>query len=524
MIPLYTAQQVREADSYAIDTLGIPSIVLMENAARSIFELAIQQFGSQLESKNIGVVCGKGNNGGDGFAVARHFMNNGFNVRIISLGAEEELKGDALINFRVTKNLINENPQSKLIIFESLRDLSVLEDCSMIIDAMLGTGTRGELGEPYKGIVEKLNALNTTRLSVDLPTGIDLENSSGNTIFNADCTVTLSEYKTGLFYGKGYLNSGNIIKGTIGIGEEYYNKLTVTDYLIEPEDAFFGLPVKELNLHKYSAGKVFVIAGSGSMPGASFFTTNTVLKSGAGSCFLAFPESLKILAQQKLDSAIVFPYKDDSKGFLDIKNIKEFEQRIEWADVVAIGPGLGRETETKEAVINILHSHKNKKFVIDADAINALGNKEYKKIHLKGKVLTPHHKEFAELVDIKLDELEFNLLEAGKKFVSENGCYLVLKGAPTIIFYPDGETFINSAGNPGLAKFGTGDVLTGLIASFLAQSNEIEDTLISAVYIHSLAADLLFEEKTEFGYTASDLMEKIPYAIKFIIDSFIQNT
>ena len=522
MIPLYSAQQVRDADVYAINDLGIPSIVLMENASRSIFDSAKQQLGNSFENKNVGIVCGKGNNGGDGFAVARHFLNDGFNLRVISLGAEEELKGDALINFRIIQNLINEHSQSKLIIFENIRDLSILEDCSVVFDAMLGTGTRGELGDPYKGIVEKLNALNGYRIAIDLPTGIDLENSSGDVVFNADYTITLSEFKTGLFYGKGYLNSGNIIKGSIGIGEEYYNKLTVSDYLIEPEDAFFGLPLKELNLHKYSAGKVFVIAGSGSMPGASFFTTNTVLKSGAGACFLASPKSIKALAQQKLDSAIVFPYQDKSKGFLDPANIKELEQKIDWADIVAIGPGLGREENTKEAVIEILHSHKSKKFVIDADAVYALGNDEYKKLNLKGKILTPHHKEFADLLNIKIEQVEDDLLALGKSFASENGCYLVLKGAPTVIFNPAGEAFINSAGNPGMAKFGTGDVLTGLISSFLAQSDEIEDTLISAVYIHSLAADLLFEEKTEFGYTASDLLEKIPYAIKFIISSFIR--
>ncbi len=524
MIPLYSAQQVRNADSYAINTLGIPSIVLMENASRSIYEQTIAQYAELIENRNVGIVCGKGNNGGDGFAVARHFFNNNFNVRIVSLGGEEELKGDALINFRITKNLITEYPQSKLLIYESTRDLSILEDCSIIIDAMLGTGTRGELGEPYKSIVEKLNLLNAYKIALDLPTGLDLENSSGEVIFNADSTITLSEYKSGLFYGKGYLHSGYIIKGYIGIGDEYYQKQNITDYLVEPEDAFWGLPAKELNLHKYSAGKVFVIAGSGNMPGASIFTTNAVLKSGAGACFLAFPNSVKSVVQTKLDSAIVYSYNDGIREFLSPENIKELESKIEWADVIAIGPGLGREESTLEAVRDIIHSYKNKKFVIDADAVFALGNGEYKKVNLKGKILTPHHKEFADMIGSELSEVENNLINLGKSFASENSCYLVLKGAPTIIFNPEGEAFINSNGNPGMAKFGTGDVLTGIIASFISQSNEVEDVLISAVYIHSLAADLLVEEKTEFGFTASDIIEKIPYAIKFIVNSFIQNS
>lgn len=521
MIPLYTTQQVREADSYAINTLGIPSIVLMENAARSIYSLIIEHAEDYLTSKTIGFVCGKGNNGGDGFAAARHFINNGFNVFIISLGAEEELKGDALTNFRIIKNLLNDYPQSKLIIYQNPKDLLILENCGIIADAMLGTGSRGNLSEPYKEIVEKLNQLDAYRVAIDLPTGLDLEFATGETIFDADLTVTLSEFKTGLFYGKGYVHSGIVIKGSIGIGEEYYQKLTVNDYLIEPEDAFAGLPVKDLNIHKYSAGKVFVIAGSSKLPGASFYTTNSVMKSGAGACFLAFPKSIRTLAQQKIDSAIVQEYDDNGIGFLSVNNLKELTSRLEWADVIAVGPGLGREEETQIAIREILRSYKSKKLVIDADAIYALGNEEYKKINLKGKILTPHHKEFADLLGIDTSELEKNLLNVGRAFATENSCYLVLKGAPTIIFNPSGEAFINTAGNPGLAKFGSGDVLTGIIAAFQSQSNDIEENLISSVYIHSLTADLLLDEKSEFGYTANDLVEKIPYAIKFIINSFV---
>ncbi len=521
MIPLYTSQQVREADNFAINSLGIPSIVLMENAARSLFAEIILNISESLDNKNVGIVCGKGNNGGDGFALARHFIINGYSVKIISLGAEEELKGDALTNFRITKNLIGEYPSSKISVYESTKDLSLFDDCSLIVDAMLGTGSRGDLAEPYKEIVEKLNQLNCYKVAVDLPTGLDLENAGGEIIFSADLTVTLSEFKTGLFYRKGYVNCGTINKGTIGTGTEYYDKLIITDYLIEPEDAYYGLPAKTLDQNKYSAGKVFVIAGSGKLPGASFLTANAVLRSGAGSSVLAFPKSIKSLAQQMLDSATVLAYEDEAKEYLSDVNLIELEEKINWANVIALGPGIGREEVTKNAIVEILKTHKAKKMVIDADAIHSIGGEEYKKLNLKGKVLTPHHKEFADMLRIGLDELENNLLKYGKNFSLENGCYLVLKGAPTIIFNPGGEAFINTAGNPGLAKFGSGDVLTGMIAGFLAQSDEIEEALISAVYIHSLAADLLLEEKTEYGYTSEDLIEEIPNAIKFILKSFV---
>lgn len=519
MIPLYSAQQVREADSYAINSLGIPSIVLMENASRSIYDIILSKVDQTLHT--VGIVCGKGNNGGDGLAVARHFVNNEFNVRVLSLGGEPELKGDALTNFRILKNLLNEYPQSKMVIFESSKDLSIFDDCDIIIDAMLGTGSRGELTEPYKEIVQKINQLNSYKVAIDLPTGLDLENSQGEVIFSTDLTITLSEYKTGLFYGKGYTNCGIIEKGYIGIGSDYFQKLSIQNYLIEPEDAFYGIPSKDLDLNKYSAGKVLVIAGSGNMPGASFFTANSVLKSGAGSCYLTSPKSIKTLAQQKLDAAIVIEYEDNSSGYIRPENIKELEEKINWADIIAIGPGLGRTKETQETVLELIRNYKNKRFVIDADAIFAMSNNEYKKLNLKGKILTPHHKEFANLLGIEINELKKNLLPLGRDFAIENNCLLVLKGAPTIIFNPDGDAMINSSGNPGLAKFGSGDVLTGIIAGFISQTNEIEDALISAVYIHSLSGDLLMEQKTELGYTASDLMENIPNAIKFIIDSFI---
>ncbi len=521
MIPLFSALQVRDADNYAVNQLGIPSILLMENASRSICQILIENLPADLKNNNIGIVCGKGNNGGDGFAVARHLLINNFNLFVTSLGSEEELKGDALANFRILKNILVHYPASKLTVYESLKDLANFDNCSIIVDAMLGTGSRGELVDPYKSIVERINKLDSFKVAIDLPTGLDLNNSDGDIIFDPDLTITLAELKSGLFYGKGYVKSGNIIKGSIGIGDEYFSNITPDSYLIEPEDSFLGIPVKELDQHKYSSGKVLVIAGSGSMPGAALLTANSVFKVGAGACYLAFPKSIKAVAQAKLDVGIVHPYEDEGKEFLSKKNIGELSSKIDWADIIVLGPGLGREEETKIAVLEILKNNKNKNIVIDADALFSIADGEYKKVNLKGKIVTPHHQEFARLIGVELAFLEKNILGLAKEFSLETGAYLVLKGAPTIIFNPHGEVFINSAGNPGLAKFGSGDVLSGVIAGFLSQTSEIEEALISAVYIHSLAADMLLEKKTEYGFTALDLIEELPYAIKLILKSYV---
>ena len=523
MIPLYSAEQVREADNYAINKLGIPGIVLMENASRSIVSAILERFPDVGYFDCFGIVCGKGNNGGDGFAVARHLINMGFAVSVVSIGKEKDLKGDALINYRVLKKMQNEGIKFKFKEFNSVRDLNLLRDCTFIIDAILGTGAKGELREPYSNIVNRLNSFDAVKIAIDLPTGLDLSNSTAGEIFESDFTVTLAEYKTGLFYGKGYKYAGEIAKGSIGIGPEIFDEMEIDTYLIEPEDAFAGLPLKETDIYKYSAGKVMVIAGSGNLPGAAILATKSAMRIGAGAVYLAFPKSIKNLAQQKLESEITIPYSDESKEFLSVKSLRDIHNKLNSVDVAAIGPGLGRAPETVEAVRKILKHHSNINMVLDADAIFAI-NQNYKNFPLKNRILTPHHREFADLLGISQKELENDLIGAGKKFTNETGAFLVLKGAPTIIFNPAGEVFINSTGNPGMAKFGTGDVLTGMIAGLLAQTKNIESSVITGVYLHSLIADLLLEEKTEFSINAETILDNIPEGIKFLRNSFVQET
>jgi len=519
MIPLFTSEQIRKADEYAIKKLQIPGVVLMENAALNIFHSILNTFTELDKIGPIGILVGKGNNGGDALAVARHFINNGFRVKVLSFATEREFKGDALINFKITLNLINISKGSSFGFYKSIKDVAKLSGCSLIIDGLLGTGAKGNLREPFNLVIEKVNQFNSLKVAIDVPTGLNADTGYSENAFNADLTVTLAELKRGLYIQNGSSFSGEVVKGSIGIGEEYFNQLPVEDYLIEPEDALTGVPVKNENVHKYSAGKVFVIAGSGELPGASFFAANAVMKSGAGACLLAFPKSIKQLAQTKINETVIHSYEDDKKEFLQLKNIEEIENRINWADTVAIGPGLGRNSETAASVKKILKKFPKKEMVIDADAIYALNAGEYKNFNLRHKVLTPHHSEFANLIGIELNDLESDLLKYGKKFTAETNSYLVLKGAPTIIFTPNNEALINTTGNSGMAKFGMGDVLTGIIASFIAQNNEIENSVISAVFLHSLSADLLLAKETEFGIDAAKVSDNFFEAIKFLRNS-----
>jgi NAD(P)H-hydrate epimerase len=520
MIPLYSTKQIRMVDDFAINKMGIPGIVLIENASREIFQKVHERI-QYLESRKIGFVCGKGNNGGDGFATARHFSNAGYEVFVIYLGTEKEMSEDCRFNYQVLKKLSSTNNKIYLKKYQSISSLNLLKKCTIICDALLGSGTQGALREPYISIVKYLNKLKSIKVAIDISTGLNADTGHTDISFNADLTITLGELKKGLFFGDGYVFTGEVEKGGIGIPDSLYDKFTLCDYLIEPEDALLGLPVKVKNLHKYSAGKVLTVAGSGSLPGAAVLAATSALKIGAGASILCFPKSVRELVHKKLGEVVVKAYEDSGKEYLSERNIDDLKEKIKWADVVAIGPGLGREKETQKAVLSLLKKYKPKKTVIDADGVFALGQGRYKKLNLKNTVLTPHHAEFAGLINISNNELKKDILKYGREFVRRTGAYLILKGAPTIIFTPNGDALINTTGNPALAKFGTGDVLTGFIAGMLSQQNDIEKAVVTAVYLHSLAADILIEKRSKLDILATDIQNYIPQTIKFLENSIV---
>lgn len=518
MIPLYSSQQIRNADKFAIETLSIPSIALMENAARSIL-LSIKKK-IELKSKNIFVICGKGNNGGDGLAVARLLLFEGANVNVLLLNSSESLSEDAKVNYKTFSALLNYYPKSKIINYSENKSLTILKNADIIIDAIFGTGILGELKEPYASIIQYANRVNSYKISIDIPTGLNPDTGFAKTAFKADLTISLGELKKGLFINEGKYFSGTIEKGFIGIGDEYFDKLDVKEYLIEPEDALKGIPKREINSNKYSAGKVLVISGSKNFTGAALLTANAAIKSGAGAVVLACPNSIKSIMQKKLVEPTIIAYSDNKKGHLIKESLNELKDKINWADSIVIGPGLGRDPETLETVKLIINLTTSKKIIIDADAIYAYTNSQ--KIKSKNKLIfTPHAKEFSDLIGVPLDEMKKDLLTYGKSFAINSNSYLILKGSPTLIFNSDGEVFVNTTGNPGMSKFGVGDVLSGILGAFTCKSNNIEQSIISAVYLHSLSADLLKNKKHELTFSASDIIENFSNAIKFLSNSIL---
>jgi NAD(P)H-hydrate epimerase len=518
MIPLYNTSQIRNLDTFAIKRLQVPGIVLMENAALGIYQSILERVGN---IDCVGIVCGKGNNGGDGYAVARQFSNNGFYVKVISLVAENDLSEDCTTNFSILKNLSSHRKNLKIKSYKSAKDINWLKDCDIIIDAILGSGFVGQLKEPYSSIINSLNKISAYKVAIDVPTGLNADTGLGDLVFNSDLTVTLGEFKKGLFIGKGYEFCGEVVLREIGIGRDYFDDINPDTYLIEPEDVLESLPRRGKTVHKYSAGRVLSIAGSYKYPGAASLTSQSTLVAGAGASILAIPESTKKLIHKNLLEIVVESYGNEKTKCFNDESLNSLKQKIKWADVVTIGPGLGREEETIIAVREFLLHQQFKFAVIDADALFAFDKIFLENINLKNCILTPHLGEFSQMIGIESKLIEKDILNYGKDFAVKYKCILVLKGAPTIIFNPAGESFINITGNSGMAKFGSGDVLTGAIAGILSQNKNPETAAIDGVYLHSLSADLLLTEKPISNYLASDIITNYPAAVKFLEGSIV---
>lgn len=516
MIPLFNSYQIRSADKFAIESLSYPSIILMENAAESIYNIAKDEFNFSTE-KPIGFICGKGNNAGDAFAVARKFSVDGYKIVIGLIYPKEEFSPDALTNFEILLNLKNNGSPIEIINFND-NSIKRLKKCQAVFDGIFGTGVKGELPQNIINILNKINSYELFRIAIDIPTGLNSDNGYGSTIFNSDLTITLSQLKHGLFYSKGYLSSGKVVKGSIGIPNSLFNQFIPTSYLIEAEDAVAAFKGKDKGINKYKAGKLLIIAGSKDFPGAAILNSLSAFKIGTGAVKAALPNSFGTGFIKKTPEIVPFFYEDKNLGILTEESLSDIYPQINWADVVLIGSGLGRNEKTIDAVKRIIQENPKKDFVIDADAIYPFNNSFSAKI-FKNKILTPHLGEFSNLIGVKSQEIEKDVLKYGSEFCRNTKSYLILKGPRTIIFNPMGESFICTLGNPGLAKFGSGDVLAGITAGVFAQSKNNFLSSIASVFVHSLAADILKKKDSEYGFTSTDIINLLPKTIKFLIKS-----
>lgn len=507
-----TSSQSRECDRKAIEELGVPSIVLMENAALSVIEVIEKHIGIEVGQKVI-VACGRGNNGGDGLAVARHLRNAGIDVKAYLMARAEDLKGDAAINCKATSSigvpLVEIPDESKL--HELERGIA---DAQLVVDALLGTGITGEVRGILAGAINVINAAGRKVLSIDVPSGLDSDTGEVcGTCIKADVTVTLGAIKRGLLLFPGANYAGDLFLGCIGVPKELFESFEPWIQLTSEELVWHCYKPRALNTHKGDYGRVLVIGGSAGMSGAAVMCGIAALRGGAGLVTVALPKSLNVAFEAAVLEVMSLPLPETDSISISLRALDTVLERMEWANVLAIGPGISRVEETQEFVRQVVHS-STKPVILDADGIMAFAGRmnelNWRRCEL---VLTPHPGEMAALIGKSVLDVQSDRIGMAQAVAKELNATVILKGAHTVIAAPNGNAYINLTGNPGMASGGTGDVLTGLIASLIAQGNEPFEAAACAVFLHGLAGDMASWDKGEAALVAGDLIEYLPKAI-----------
>ena len=498
-------QTTKKIDNYAINELKIPSIVLMENAAISFVKHIDKNFDSFL------IICGKGNNGGDGYAIARQLFSKGKNVRIFCI-SDENMSKDCQINYDVCKN-------SGIEIFYKIEELDkLLLECDVIIEGIFGTGLNSEVRGIYREIIEKINFFSNSKnvYSIDIPSGIngDTGEIMGISV-KADITISFVTHKKGFLNFKNKEYFGDVIVENIGLNEKNISHLVDEYYLTAEMVKNFHIKRDE-TAHKGDFGKVLIFAGSAGFYGAGNIVAKSCIKSGAGLTTIITDKN-NFSLNGFIPEAMSFP--------INFENVKEsienplFENEILNSDVIAIGPGIGKTKEALmifEKLISIEKNNKNNtiKLILDADGLNLLSENKhlFEKIK-KRAVLTPHIVEFSRLTGFSSEEISEDKFEISKNFAKKYEIALLLKGKNTII--TNGKTlYVNSTGNSHMANGGMGDCLTGIICSLAGQKYDLFKATSIGAYLHGYIADELL--KKQYIINATDIIDNVSESLSKI--------
>lgn len=514
---ILTSAEMKEIDRQTIEEVGIPGAVLMENAGLQIFRL-LQTILPYCDGDKIVVVAGKGNNGGDGLVIARHLSNHGTIPHVILLAGKDEIRGDAALNLRIAEKIgvpvaevrteADWNAQKKRI-----------REASVIVDALFGTG----LAKPAEGIyaraIEDINKTDAFKLAVDIPSGLSSDSFEViGAAVKADVTVTLAAPK---------------IAHVIPPAEEWVGELVVADISVPPrllEAPHLKLELTQKSLllksfkkrpkdsHKGTYGHLFIIAGSVGKTGAAVMAAKAALRTGAGLVTVGTPRScLPMVAGGRVE-LMTEPLLETEEKTISAEALPQALTLLKGKDALLIGPGISTQSGTAAFFAELLPEVKLP-VVIDADGLNILSLEPELLTRLpKTAILTPHPGEFARLVGLPLRDVIKRKLELAPAFAQKYGVVLVLKGYRTLVCAPDGRTYVNPTGNPGMATGGSGDVLSGMIGSFLMQDKEALQGALAAVYLHGLSGDLAVEKTGERALVAGDLIRFLPAALKALED------
>jgi hydroxyethylthiazole kinase-like uncharacterized protein yjeF len=508
---ILNSAQMREADRRSIEDIGIPSVVLMENAGRQVVA-AMEAMFPDLSSRKIVVLAGRGSNGGDGFVVARTLAQRGVDVVVYLVGSMAEVKGDARINLDVLVRL------GHTVI--EIADATIWElqfpdmrTADLMVDALFGTGLRTPLTGLYETIVADINASDLPVVSVDLPSGLsaDTPDPIGPCI-DASLTVTLGAPKLPLVLPPGEAHCGDVVIADIGIPDAAIDAVEGPHLeLLTREPMRSMIEPRPADSHKGDYGHVLVVAGSPGKTGAAHLSAMGALKSGAGLVTIATPRSCQSVLAMMAPEYMTVALEEGATG-LAPDALEQVLARP--ADVIAIGPGLGTAPGTVALVQGLLE-RAGMPLVLDADALNAFVGEPEQLTGPEGRdvIITPHPGELARLMGITTADVQANRVELAQNFAETHQLYVVLKGHRSIIATPEGHVFVNTTGNPGMATGGMGDVLTGMIAAWLAQLLDAEGACKLAVYLHGMAGDLAESAEGEVALTPSDLLSHLGDAV-----------
>lgn len=510
MQTLLSADEMHRCDGVVATVLGLNGLTLMENAGRGVAQWIQQRFGP-LAGTTIAVFCGKGNNGGDGLVAARHLANSGALVNVILL--DRPTRGDAATNAAILRKTARLLPEVLSIHNATPSHFADLRP-DLIVDAIVGTGFSGPVSKKYASIIDWINRQAVPRIAIDIPSGIHGTTGIGPIAVKADYTLTLAAMKHGLLCNDGRDKCGLIEVLDIGIPGKILSDVKPPVRLVTRIDVRSCLPMRASTVHKYSAGKVYILGGSKGYTGAAVLAAASALRVGAGAVVLGVPESVYSIVAKKLTEVIVEPLPSTSKGSVSAAALDTIIGRMAWADTILIGPGLSQEEETG-SLVRTLITRATGRLVLDADALTSMAGESRSILKKTGAtcVLTPHTGECSHLIGIAAKEIDAKRIEHARAAAKMLGSIMVLKGAPTVTATPEGDVFVNSTGNPGMATVGSGDVLSGIITGLWAQGMDPVQAGYGGVYLHGSSGDIAAGKFGQRSVVAGDLITFLPDAL-----------
>ncbi|HSO19796.1 MAG TPA: NAD(P)H-hydrate dehydratase [Desulfosarcina sp.] len=509
---LVTADEMQRMDRQTIESFGIPGRVLMENAGRGAAAFFLESI-HRHHPGAVGVLAGRGNNGGDGFVMARYLHQMGVRTTVFLLSAKERVKGDAEANLKLLDAMgipVVEMPDAKAFKAEKTR----LSHQRTWIDAILGTGLSSEVRGYFKTVIDWINGLNRPVFAVDIPSGLNADTGQiCGTCIRAHATATFAFAKIGHLTYPGRSLTGRLKIISIGIPPHVAAQAGCRQQLITPDTLKTAIPRRQAAAHKGHAGHLLVLAGSPGKTGAAAMAATSAMRAGAGLVTLGVPESLNPLLENMVIEAMTVGLPETSRRTLAESAFDTITSLMAGKSCLAVGPGLGTDASTGR-LLNRLIEHSDIPVVIDADGLNLIAADPSILARARSAVvLTPHPGEMARLADATVAEIQADRIGCARRFARQHGVHLVLKGAATLVALPDGTVFVNATGNPGMAAAGMGDVLTGLIAGLITQGADAGDAARTGVYAHGLAADRLADRQASVGYLATEVMHALPEAL-----------